>query len=65
VDSVIEDGQLAILAGDISTVLEDLGMPPTPGIPQDSRKASDVLVPVDIILECLWEAYTSSHGPCD
>jgi hypothetical protein len=53
VDSVIEDGQLAILAGDISTVLEDLGMPPTPGIPQDSRKASDVLVPVDIILECL------------
>jgi hypothetical protein len=33
------------------------------GIPQDPRMADNVLEVVDVILECLWESYTSGHGP--
>jgi hypothetical protein len=40
-------------------------MSPIPGIPRDSRTASNVLEVVDIILERLREAYASSHGYWD
>jgi hypothetical protein len=63
VDCVVEVGWLATLVRDVSKVLEDLGMPPTSGIPQDPRMADNVLEVVDVILECLWESYTSGHGP--
>jgi hypothetical protein len=43
----------------------DLGLPPIPGIPQDPRMAGDVLEVVGVILEPLWEAYASGHGPYD
>jgi hypothetical protein len=43
----------------------DLGMSPIPGIPQDPHTIGDVLEMVDIILECLREAYASGHGPWD
>jgi hypothetical protein len=35
VEHIIQDGRLAILVGDISKVLVDLGMPPIPRIPED------------------------------
>jgi hypothetical protein len=63
VDRVTEARRLAIMARDVSKVLVDLVMPPIPGIPQDPRTAGDVLEAVDIILEHLWEAYASDHGP--
>jgi hypothetical protein len=64
-DCVTEAGRLAILAGDVSKVLVDLGMPPIPGIPRDPCTAGNVLEVVDVILECLREAYASGHAPCD
>jgi hypothetical protein len=57
VDRVVEAGWLATLVRDVSKVLEDLGMPPIPEIPWDLCMASDVLETVDVILECLKEAY--------
>jgi hypothetical protein len=56
---------LAVLLGDISKVLVDLGMPRFPGIPRDSCTADNILEVVGTILECLREAYTSNHGPWD
>jgi hypothetical protein len=47
----------------MSKVLRDLGMPPIPLIPRDLRMAGDVLEVVDIILECLQEAYASGYNP--
>jgi hypothetical protein len=63
VDRVIEAGRLVTLVRDVSKVLEDLGMSPNPGILWDLRMADDVLGVVDVILECVKEAYASSHGP--
>jgi hypothetical protein len=63
VDRVIEAGRLVTLVRDVSKVLEDLGMSPNPGILWDLRMADDVLGAVDVILECVKEAYASSHGP--
>jgi hypothetical protein len=65
VEHVTEAGRLAILSRDISKVLVYLFMPPIPGIPRDLRMAGDIFELVDIILECLWEAYASGHGPWD
>jgi hypothetical protein len=63
VDRITEARRLAIMARDVSKVQVDLVMPPISGIPQDPRMAGDVLEAVDIILEHLWEAYASDHGP--
>jgi hypothetical protein len=63
VDHVTKVEWLAILVGDVSKILADLGMPPIPGIPWDPCIAGDILEMVDIILECLREAYASGHGP--
>jgi hypothetical protein len=41
------------LVRDVSKVLEDLGMPPIPGIPWGPLKAGNILEAVDVILECL------------
>jgi hypothetical protein len=65
VDCVTEVGRLVILAGDVSKVVMDLGMPPIPGIPWDPRTTGDILEAVDIILEHLREAYASGHDPWD
>jgi hypothetical protein len=65
VEHVIEAGRLAILVGDISKVLVDLGMPPIPGITQDPHTTGDIFDAMGTILECLQEAYTSNHGPFD
>jgi hypothetical protein len=40
-------------------------MPPIPGILQDPRMANDILETASIILERLWEAYTSGHDLWD
>jgi hypothetical protein len=63
VECFAEAGRLAILVGDTSKVLVDLGMPPIPGNPWDPRSAGDILKVADTILECLREAYTFGHGP--
>jgi hypothetical protein len=64
-DRVIEAERLATLVRDVSKVLEDLCMPPIPEISQDPRMTDDILEVVNVILECLQEAYTSGHGPWD
>jgi hypothetical protein len=51
------------LVRDVSKVLVDHGMPPILRIPRDPRATDDVLEAVGVILECLWEAYASGHGP--
>jgi hypothetical protein len=53
------------LVRDVSKVLADLGMPPIPEIPQDPHTTDNILEAVDVILEHLQEAYTSSHDPWD
>jgi hypothetical protein len=64
-EHIVETGQLAILVRDISKVLVDLGMPPIRRIPQDPRRADDVLEVMGVILERLWKAYDSGHDPWD
>jgi hypothetical protein len=64
-DRVVEVGRLLTLVGHMSKVLEDLGMPPILGIPQDPHMADDVRGAMDIILECMKEAYDSGHDPWD
>jgi hypothetical protein len=61
-DHVVETEQLVTMVRNVPMVLEDLGMPPNPKIPQDPRKAGDVLEAEDVILEFLQEAYASGHG---
>jgi hypothetical protein len=56
---------LAILVCDFSKVLVDLGMPPIPRIPQDSRMTDDVFEAMGVILEQLREAYASGHDHWD
>jgi hypothetical protein len=51
VEHVAEVGRLAILVGDISKVLVDLGMPPIPRIVLDPCVADDVLEAMGTILE--------------
>jgi hypothetical protein len=65
VERVAEAGWLAVLVRDVSKVLVDLGIPPIPEIPRDPRATSDVLEVVCTSLECLQEAYASSHSPWD
>jgi hypothetical protein len=65
VDRITEVGRLGALVRELSQVLENLGMPPIPGIPRDPRTVSDALEAVDVILECVKEAYDSGHDPCD
>jgi hypothetical protein len=48
---------------DVSKVMENLGMPPIPGITQDLRTAGDVLEAVDFILEHLQEALPLATTP--
>jgi hypothetical protein len=62
---VTEVGQLAVLVGDISKALVDLGMPPIPGIPQDPGGAIDILEVVGTVLEHQWEASASDASPRD
>jgi hypothetical protein len=50
---------------DVVKVLKDLSMPPIPMIPQDPHMAGDILEVVDVIQECMKEAYDSSHDPWD
>jgi hypothetical protein len=38
-------------------------MPPIPEIPRNLCAVDDILEEVDVILECLMEAYDSGHGP--
>jgi hypothetical protein len=64
-DHITEAGRLATFMREVSQVLENLGLPPILRIPQDPCKASDVLRVVDVILECVKEAYDSSHSPWD
>jgi hypothetical protein len=40
-------------------------MPLIPGIPWDPRIAGDVLEAVNVILECVKEAYDFGHDPWD
>jgi hypothetical protein len=65
VERVAKAGRLAILVGDISKVLVDLGMSPISGIPWDLRMADDILEEAGTNLECVWEAYFSGHNPWD
>jgi hypothetical protein len=51
VERVTEDGQLAILVGDISRVLMDHGMPPILGIPRDPGTCYTMKC---IMEECGW-----------
>jgi hypothetical protein len=62
-DRVVEVSRLAALARDVSKVLEDLGMSPIPRIPRDPRTASGILGAVDVILQCMKEAYDLGHDP--
>jgi hypothetical protein len=62
-DRITEVSWLAALVREVSQVLENLGLPPIPRIPWDPRTAGDVLGAVDVILECVKEAYDSGHGP--
>jgi hypothetical protein len=62
---ITEAGQLAVLVGDNSKALVDLGMPPIPGIPQDPGGATDILEVVGIVLEHQWEASASDASPRD
>jgi hypothetical protein len=64
-EHITEAVQLAILVGDISKVLLDLGIPTIPRIPQPTRTASDVLEATGTVLECLQEAYASADSPWD
>jgi hypothetical protein len=50
---------------DVVKVLKDLSMPPIPMIPQDPHMVGDILEVVDVIQECMKEAYDSSHDPWD
>jgi hypothetical protein len=63
VDCIIEAGRLATLVSQVSQVLENLGMPPIPRIPRDPHTTSHVMEVVDVILECVKEAYNSIHNP--
>jgi hypothetical protein len=65
VDRITEASRLATLVREVPQVLENLGMPPIPRIPQDPRTAGDILEVVDMILERVKEAYDSSHNPWD
>jgi hypothetical protein len=65
VDHIIEAGWLATLVRDVSKVLEDLGMFPISGIPLYRCTVGDILGAVDIILECMKEAYDLDHDPWD
>jgi hypothetical protein len=62
-DRVVEVSRLAALARDVSKVLEDLGMSPIPRMPRDPRTASGILGAVDVILQCMKEAYDLGHDP--
>jgi hypothetical protein len=42
-DHAIEASHLATLVGDVSYILENLGMPPISGIPRDPCTANDIL----------------------
>jgi hypothetical protein len=64
-DHVIEVGRLVTLVRNVCRVLVDPGMPTIPKIPQDPCTASNILAVVDVILECLKEAYEFGHGPWD
>jgi hypothetical protein len=63
VDHVTEAGWVAALVREVSQVLENVGMPPIPGIPRDPCTGSDVLEAVDVILERVKEAYNSGPSP--
>jgi hypothetical protein len=65
IEHVAKAGWLAILVRDVSEVMADLGMPPISRIPWDPCVADDILEVVGIILECLREAYASSHDTLD
>jgi hypothetical protein len=65
VDCVTEAGRLAILVRDVSKVLMDFGMFPTPGIPRDPRTTDNILEMVNVILEHLRDTYASSHSRWD
>jgi hypothetical protein len=65
VEHVAEAERLAILARDVSKVLVALGKPPVLGIPWDPCMADNILEVMGIILERLWEDYTSGHAPWD
>jgi hypothetical protein len=54
-----------VLPQEVSQVLENLGLPPILGIPRDPRTADDIFGVVDVILECVKDAYDSGHNPCD
>jgi hypothetical protein len=56
---------LATLVGEVSQVLENLSLPPIPGIPWNLRTTDDILGAVDVILERIKEAYDSGHIPWD
>jgi hypothetical protein len=62
---IAEARQLAVMVGDISKVLADLGMPPFPRIPKDSGMDNDVQEAVGTVLEPLREAYASGADPWD
>jgi hypothetical protein len=62
-DHVVEASQLAALVRDVSHVLENLGMPYTPGIPLDPCMTDDVLGPVGVILERVKVAHDSRRSP--
>jgi hypothetical protein len=65
VEHVTEVRRLAILVSDVSKFLVNLGMPQFPGIPHVSCMGDDILEAMGIILEHLWEANASGHGPWD
>jgi hypothetical protein len=50
---------------EVSQVLENLSLPPIPGIPWNLRTTDDILGAVDVILERIKEAYDSGHIPWD
>jgi hypothetical protein len=64
-DRMTEAGRLVALVREVSQVLENLGLPPISGIPQDLCTTDDVLGVVDMILERVKEAYDFGHNPWD
>jgi hypothetical protein len=63
VGQIVKASRLATLVRDVSKVLEGLGMSHILGIPRDPCTAGDILGVVDVILECMKEAYDSSDIP--
>jgi hypothetical protein len=55
-DRITDASRLATLVREVSQVLESLGLPPIPGMPQEPCTTDDLLGALDVILEGVKEA---------